>query len=60
LLIVLENFRHAMFIAAFIVHENKTCLAFSADVSKYVIAAAMNVNVALTFEEVIVRNTFET
>lgn len=58
-LIIFENFCHAVFIATFIINKNEACLTFSADVSKHIVAASMNINIALTFKEMIMRNTFQ-
>lgn len=44
---------HAHLIAALVVDQNKALLTFSTDVSEYVALTAQNVNVALSFIEVV-------
>lgn len=42
-----------MAIATLVVYKNKACLAFATDVAEDIQAAPVNVDVALTFEEMV-------
>jgi hypothetical protein len=59
-LIILENFCHTMFIAALIINKNESLLTFSTNITKHILTTPMDINVALTFEEMVMRNTLKT
>lgn len=48
-----------MLIAAFVIDQDETGLAFPTDVSEHVMAASVDVDVALTLEQMIVGHTFK-
>ena len=49
-----------MFITAFIVDEDEACIALAADISEHVHAASVNVDVALTLEQMVMGDTLKT
>ncbi len=58
-LIVFKYFSHAMFVTTFIINKNKSLFAFSANVTKNILTTTMDINIALTFKQVIMWNTFK-
>ena len=53
LLIVVENLPHAISITAFIVDQDEPFSAWSTDVTKHIFHTSMNINIALTFKQMI-------
>lgn len=48
-----------MLVAAFVIDQDEAGLTFSANVSEHIMATSVNVDVALTLEQMVMRDTFE-
>lgn len=59
-LIILKNSWHTMLITTLVIDQDEAIFAFPANITEHILTTSMDINIALTLEKMIMRDTLQT
>lgn len=59
-LIILKNSWHTMFVTTLVIDQDEAIFAFPANITEHILTTSMDINIALTLEKMIMRDTLQT